>query len=113
VLIVQAGYYGITGVWPIASIRSFERVTGPKREHWLVRTVGALVCAIAASLAVGARSADPGPATEVLAGGSALALGTIDVVYVARGRISPVYLADAAAQGALLAGLARARWTGR
>ena len=98
----QAAYYAGTGIWPLLDIKSFERVTGPKVDRWLVKTVGALVTAIGASLALGARN-DPAKAeTVVLAAGSALGLGTIDVIYVAKRRISLVYLVDAIARAALL-----------
>jgi hypothetical protein len=30
----------VTGVWPILRLRSFEAVTGPKKERWLVKTMG-------------------------------------------------------------------------
>lgn len=43
------GYYVATGVAPFVSRRAFEAVTGPKREWWLVQTVGALVTAAGAS----------------------------------------------------------------
>ena len=38
----QGGYYVATGVLPFVSRRAFEALTGPKREWWLVQTVGAL-----------------------------------------------------------------------
>jgi hypothetical protein len=102
-------YYAATGIWPLLDIESFERITGPKLERWLVKTVGALVTAVGASLAVAARD-DPGRAeTVILATGSAAALGTIDAVYVAKRRISPVYLLDALAQAALLVAWIRSR----
>jgi hypothetical protein len=41
----QGVYYLLTGVWPLPSIGSFQRVTGPKTDLWLVRTVGVLVAA--------------------------------------------------------------------
>ena len=107
----QALYYAATGIWPLLDIRSFERITGPKVERWLVKTVGALVTAVGASLALAARD-DPGRAeTVILATGSAASLGTIDVIYVAKRRISPVYLLDALAQAALL--VAWTRWRRR
>ena len=81
---LQAIFYIVTGVWPFVSIRSFEAVTGPKVDRWLVKTVGALVAA-----------------------GSAAALAAIDTVYVARRRISPVYLLDAVAEIALVAAWTR------
>jgi hypothetical protein len=43
----------------------------------------------------------------LVAAGSAAALATIDVVYVAKRRISPVYLLDAIAEIALVAAWAR------
>lgn len=97
----QAAYFGATGLWPLLHMRSFLAVTGPKRDLWLVRTVGALVLAIAGSLAVAAaRGVDA--ATATLAAGSALALAAIDVVHVARGTISRIYLADAAVEVAII-----------
>jgi hypothetical protein len=42
-----------------------------------------------------------------IAAGSAASLAGIDIVYVARGRIAPSYLADAAVQIGLLGALAR------
>jgi hypothetical protein len=95
-----------TGVLPFVSRRAFEAATGPKREWWLVQTVGALVTVIGGALLAGtARRATP-PELVGTATGSAAALAAIDVVYVAKRRISPAYLVDAAAQLALLAGLA-------
>ena len=52
-LIAQAGHCLATGMLPLVSRRSFEAATGPKREWWLVQTVGALVTIVGAS--VGAR----------------------------------------------------------
>jgi hypothetical protein len=43
----------------------------------------------------------------LLAAGSALAFMAIDAVYVAKRRISPVYLLDFVAEALLLLGLAR------
>jgi hypothetical protein len=105
----QAAYYALTGLWPLADIESFESITGPKVDRWLVKTVGALVTAIGASLALGARDNPTRPETVVLGAGSAAALGVIDTVYVAKRRISSIYLVDAAAQAAIVAGWIRGR----
>ena len=98
-------YYVITGVWPLASIGTFQKVTGPKIDLWLVKTVGVLVTVIGAVIGMAARGGNEGPQPEIatLAVGSALGLAGIDVVYVAQGRIRPVYLLDALAE-VLLAG---------
>lgn len=83
-------------------MRSFEAVTGPKVDRWLVKSIGSLISVIGCSLLVGAREQPTPPSLKTLAVGSALALGTADVVYVAKGRISRVYLLDAVAELALL-----------
>ena len=108
-LLAQGAYYVGTGVAPFVSRRAFEAVTGPKREWWLVETVGVLVTAVGGGL-IGAAARDRvTPEVVAIAAGCAGGLAAIDVVFVARGRISPTYLADAAIQVALLAGQARGR----
>jgi hypothetical protein len=99
----MAVYYAVTGVWPIAHMRSFEAVTGPKTDKWLVKMVGALALANGAVLAFGARRETISAETMVLAACSAAAFAAIDLVYVSRGTIRAVYLADAAVELALAA----------
>jgi hypothetical protein len=99
---IQGLYYLATGVWPLVSLDTFEAVTGPKTDHWLVHTVGVLAAAIGTALLVGARRGVPGAETVVLACGAALAFAGIDIVYVIRGAIRQIYLADAAVQGVIL-----------
>jgi hypothetical protein len=101
-LVAQSAYYLVTGLLPFVSRRAFEAVTGPKREWWLVQTTGALVAVIGAALASATARDRVTPELLALATGSAAALGTIDVVYVARRRIAPTYLLDAAVQVALV-----------
>jgi hypothetical protein len=107
VLTAQGGYYVVTGLAPFISRRAFERVTGPKREWWLVQTVGVLVTVVGGVLLWGVRSDRVTPELRGLAAGCAAGLTGIDVVYVAKRRIAPTYLLDAAAQVAALAGLVR------
>ena len=105
VLAAQGAYYVATGALPFVSRRAFEAVTGPKREWWLVETVGALVTVIGGVLVSGAGRRRDDPELLALAAGCAGALAAIDVVYVAKRRISPRYLVDAALQAGLLGGL--------
>ena len=102
----QASIYLITGAWPLLSRRTFEKLTGPKQDFWLAQTVGALIVLTGATLtaAAGDQRTLNSSAVRTLAIGSALSLATIDVVFVARRRISPIYLADAAAELTLAAG---------
>lgn len=95
---LQTAYYVPTGVWPLipyVGIRTFEWITGPKADRWLVQTFGALVAVIGVVIGRAAKRGNITPEVELLAVGSALSLATADVVFVARRRISPVYLGDA------------------
>ena len=107
---VQAAFYLSTGVWPLVHRRSFERVTGPKSDFWLAQTVGVTVAAIGAGLAQAAAGGrDISPELRTIACASAAGLALIDLIFVARRRISPAYLLDAAAEAGLIAAWARAR----
>jgi hypothetical protein len=67
-------------------------------DFWLVITVGVLVSAIGSVLiSAGLRRKDQ-IEVPMLAIGSAAGLAGIDIAYVARKRISPVYLLDAMAE---------------
>jgi hypothetical protein len=98
---IQGSIYVASGLWPIIHLRSFEKVTGPKADGWLVKTVGGLLAVTGASLLLG--SARPGPQRplRLLGQGTAAVLALIDVVYASRGRISRIYFADAALQVAI------------
>jgi hypothetical protein len=93
---VQGLYFLATGVWPLVHIESFLAVTGPKTDLWLVQTVGALIAVVGAALLLAAASGRVTREVVLLGAGAALALGLVDVVFVAREVIPPIYLADAA-----------------
>lgn len=99
---VQGAYFLLTGLWPLFGIDSFQAVTGPKFDLWLVYTVGVVVAAIGLALLVAAATGRITPEVGVLALGSAAGLAGIDLVFVSRGVISWVYLLDAAAEAALI-----------
>ena len=102
-LLAQGVYYVATGVVPFVSRGAFEAITGPKKEWWLVETVGVLVSAVGGGLLAAAARDRVTPELVAIAAGCAGGLAAIDVLYVARGRIAPTYLFDAAAQLTLLA----------
>jgi hypothetical protein len=102
VAFMQGTFFVATGMWPIVDMRSFESVTGPKRDHWLVKTMGGLITVIGGSLLEAARSRSVRSPNIALAVGGAAALALSDVVYVRRRVISKVYLADAAAETAII-----------
>ena len=117
VLFCQGLYYVLSGFWPLVSMSTFEAVTGPKTDDWLVHSVGLLLGAIGAALLLGARRAAPGAETLTLALGAALALIAVEVFYVASETISSIYLIDAALEAifvvASIHGLTRKMRDGR
>ncbi len=104
--LIQASYLIVTGLWPLASYRSFEWVTGTKRDDWLVKTIGLLTAIMGVAIMTdgGARTRQ----TRLLGVGSAVAFGLVDVWYAGvRRRIRPIYLADAVVQTGFLVGWLR------
>ena len=102
----HAAYLVGTGLWPVVHRGSFERVTGGKRDFWLVRLVGALAASNGIALGVAVARGRRSPETRALALGSAAAFGLADA-YAARS-YSRLYLADAVVQL-----VAVAAWLGR
>jgi hypothetical protein len=102
---VQGAYYVATGLWPLLSMRSFERVTGPKTDKWLVQMVGLLAACIGVSLCVSARREEVDESTFTLAIASAFSFAAIDVMHAAQRRISPIYLADALVEAGIIVSL--------
>ena len=101
-LVAHGLYYLLGGAWPVLSIRSFEAVTGPKKDKWLVKTTGLLVAVIGGTLARAAQAEKTGCELKFLAIGSAASLALVDIFYVSRRRIPPVYLCDALAELVLI-----------
>jgi hypothetical protein len=98
----QGAYYVASGIWPLLSIGSFQRVSGPKTDVWLVKTVATLIAVVGGTLTVSAVRRQDTPEMALLSMGSAAGLLAIDVVYVAKRRISPIYLLDALAEALII-----------
>jgi len=99
----QGAFFLAAGVWPLVHLPSFEAVTGPKADDWLVRTVGSLLGVVGGVLLAAGSRRRVTPEVRALAMVSAGALAVIDGVYVAKGRISRVYLLDGAIQLGIVA----------
>jgi hypothetical protein len=113
-LCVQGGYYFVTGVWPLVSIRTFIMVTGEqgktdhiitgqRMDHWLIMTAGVLITSISLALLTAAWRRTHVIELAVLAMAAAVGLTGIDAVYTARNVIPPIYLLDAVIEVLLLA----------
>ena len=105
----QGVYFLATGMWPLLHLESFESMTGPKADKWLVRTVGMLVGVTGALLLRAAVRDRVTPEISALGVASAASLGAVDTLYAIRGHVSRIYLADSAVHGAFVAGWAQAR----
>ncbi len=92
---LQGLYYIVSGIWPLVHFTSFELVTGPKHDRWLVRTVGLLAAAIGMTLVL-----RPNESREI-ADLSAASFAIADVNATLAGQ-RPVYLADAVLEAMLI-----------
>ena len=102
VLRAQGIYYVLTGLWPVIHMSSFEAITGPKVDDWLVKMVGLLAAVIGGTLTLASQRAQRSLEILWLAVASAVAFTVIDVWYALAGRISPIYLGDAAVEIAIM-----------
>ena len=82
VALAQGIYYSVSGAWALVHIESFMRVTGPKHDVWLVKSVGGMLVASGVGLILAAW----------------------------KGVISRIYLADAGVETAFLACWAAGLW---
>jgi hypothetical protein len=88
----------IGGLWPLVHLDSFEAVFGPKTDRWLVKTVAGLLVVNGLSLLGTTSSPESLAQARRLGVGTAAVLVMIDLIYVPLGRISKMYLADAAVE---------------
>jgi hypothetical protein len=95
VALIQGIYFLVTGIWPLLSMRTFLAITGPKTDLWLVKTVGLILAVIGAVLIYAQMTATVNPPVVFLAIGSAASLVLVEVIYVIKKGISPIYLGDA------------------
>jgi hypothetical protein len=104
---IQGLYFGLTGLWPLVSVRTFKLVTGEKgktdnlqtgldADHWLLMTVSVLITAVALTLLAAAIRKTQAVEISILGIAAASGLTAIDLIYTVRGLILPIYLLDAA-----------------
>jgi len=98
----------VGGLWPLVSLRTFERVYGPKTDDWLQRTSAGLLTAAGIDMLRSTGTPEGLRHARRTGVGTALTFLLVDLVYVPRGRISPAYLMDAAKETAWLLAWCRA-----
>lgn len=102
--LLQGIFYFITGLWPLFSMKTFEMVTGPKTDKWLVKTVGVLIAVLGLALIIAFIRKDISFEMALTAAGCALGLMLIDIIYSTKRVISKIYLLDAAAEFVIIIG---------
>ena len=90
---IHGAYYLIGGAWPLISLETFEYVTGPKYDDWLVRSV-ALLLVVAGIILVTQPKGSIERSAVKLAFGTSLALGCVAMITSAGVWISSVYFLD-------------------
>jgi hypothetical protein len=103
VALVQGFYFLATGLWPLVHSQSFQKITGPKTDLWLVKTVGVLMAVIGAGLIAAGVAEQVLPPVILIGMAAALGLLVIDLAYTLRRIISPIYLLDAVVEAGLVA----------
>src|SRR5437762_236760 len=98
VFLLQGLYYAGTGLWALIDVQSFQAVTGPKTDVWLVKTVGMLAWVIGCTLIAAGARRRLSIETLILSLGCVLGFTAIDIYYVSTNVISKVYLLDALAE---------------
>jgi hypothetical protein len=104
--LLHALYFVGGGVWSVVGSRSFQAVSGPKVDYWLVRTVGGLLTVVGGVIGAAGWRRRLTPEIAWLGIGTSAVLTAIDLVYTSKGRIRRVYLLDAVANTILIAGWA-------
>jgi hypothetical protein len=105
---IQGLIYVVSGGWPLVHLRSFEAVTGPKVDGWLVKTVAGSLVSVGIAELLAARRNEVTMSLAVAGAGVAATLGTVAGYNAATGRIRKIYFGDAAMEAALVIGWALA-----
>ena len=91
--ILHGAYFVFGGAWPLLSLSTFEVVTGPKYDDWLVRSV-ALLLVVAGIILLTQPKRYIERSAVTLAIGTSFSLGCVAMISSAGGWISSVYFLD-------------------
>jgi len=90
----QGAYYLIGGMWPLLHMQSFEAVTGPKDDSWLVRSVAGILVVVGAILVHDAARGDVAKSVRFLAAGVSAVLAIVALFSSLAGFISWLFFFD-------------------
>jgi hypothetical protein len=90
----QGAYDLFGGFWPLLHMQSFEAVTGPKDDSWLVRTVAGILVVVGAVLVRDAFRGHVAQGVRFIAAGVSAVLAIVALVSSLAGFISWLYFFD-------------------
>jgi hypothetical protein len=91
---MQGLYDMIGGLWPLLHMQSFEAVTGPKEDSWLVRTVAGILLVVGTVLLRAAFRGHVAHDVRWMAAGISTVLALVALVSSLAGFISWLYFFD-------------------
>jgi hypothetical protein len=92
--LAQGIYVALTALWALVDIDSFMKVTGPKTDIWLVKTVAVLLVPIALCFLAGGALPAESQLVVLMGLTTSAGLAFIDFYYTGKGVIKWVYLID-------------------
>ncbi len=95
-ILAHGGYLCIGGLWPLIHMDSFEAVTGPKVDEFLVRSIALILLLTAAVLFSQLHGKELELSAVIMGMGISLILGSIAIISAALGYIRAVYFLDGA-----------------
>jgi hypothetical protein len=93
-VLAHGAYLLVGGLWPLLHMTSFEEVTGPKEEDWLVRSVAGMLVVTGVVLLAQVRKQRVEVSAVAVAMGASLTLGAVGIITAAEGVIDPIYIGD-------------------
>jgi hypothetical protein len=87
--------------WPLLGSRSYQKIMGRKEDMWLMSGVSLLFGVTGSTIARAAATGRITPEIAQLAIGASVATAGLEIVNVARGRISSMHLIDAAGHASI------------
>ena len=98
------GYLTLTGIWALIDVDSFMRVTGPKTDIWMVKTLSLMFTSMGLTFLLAAYLGEGKLLFSVLGFFTCASVLGIDVYYSLNEVIWKVYLIDGFMQMLFLAG---------
>lgn len=92
-ILVQGGYYLVTGAWPLLHFPSFARLVDLPINPFQAHAFAALVMVVGACLLEAGRRGDPGAYPTMLGAAVAVAIALVEIVWLPRfGGLSGLWL---------------------